>query len=147
MPYNYQKKRRLLKIESLQKQVDKIPKENYDCVVRVPVDFIETKLQGFIEFLNKDKKRFLNLEKAKYDYINFLIKRSKKKMDTKVNKHIIKKWLTNNGYRPRDCSHFIAVDNKSKEVLNTLLEKLKKQFPNNSYYLNDNTDDLFVVIE
>jgi hypothetical protein len=45
-------------IESLQKQVDKNPKENYDCVVRVSVDFIETKLQGFIEFLNKDKKRY-----------------------------------------------------------------------------------------
>ena len=68
-------------------------------------------------------------------------------MDTKVNKNIIKKWLINNTYNPRDCGHFIAVDGKSKNVLNDLLVYLKKQFPNNNCYLNDNTDELFVVID
>ena len=68
-------------------------------------------------------------------------------MDKKANKNIIKMWLINNKYKPRDCGHFIAVDGKSKNILNDLLEKVKKQFPNNSCYLNDNTDDLFVVIE
>ena len=51
---------------------------NREDVYRVHVYFMEDKLQEFIEFLNKDKKRFLNLEKAKYDFIEYLINKSRK---------------------------------------------------------------------
>lgn len=49
-------------------------------VTHVPVYFVEDKLQGFIDFLNKDKKRHLNLEKAKWDYLQLLLTTSRKKV-------------------------------------------------------------------
>lgn len=51
---------------------------NKDDVYRVNVYFMEDKLQQFIDFLNKDKKRFLDLEKAKYDFIEYLINKNRK---------------------------------------------------------------------
>ena len=47
-------------------------------IVQLDVYFIEEKLQEFIDFLNKDKKCFLDLEKAKYDFIEYLINKSRK---------------------------------------------------------------------
>lgn len=46
--------------------------------VRIDVGWVADKLDDFIIFLNEDKKRFKNLEKAKYDFLEYLIKRSLK---------------------------------------------------------------------
>lgn len=67
--------------ETRQLEDYKIMLNNYvykNKIVNIDVYFVEDKLQEFIEFLNKDKKRFLNLEKAKYDFIEYLINKSRK---------------------------------------------------------------------
>ena len=83
------KNRKIRILNRLQRKLDetrqledyKIMLNNYvykNKIVNIDVYFVEDKLQEFIEFLNKDKKRFLNLEKAKYDFIEYLINKSRK---------------------------------------------------------------------
>lgn len=54
----------------------------------------------------------------------------------KQSKNIIIKWLTNKGYRIKDCIHFIAVYIDSNDQ-NDVLNIIKTQFPNNRLYIND----------
>lgn len=65
----------------------------------------------------------------------------------KVNGNVIKKWLANQGQKSRDCGSFIAIDNINKEWLSKFLEVVKKQFPNNNSYMNDLSDEFFILIE
>lgn len=64
-----------------------------------------------------------------------------------TNGNIIQKWLANKGHKSRDCGHFIAVDGIDKEKLYTLLEAVKKQFPNNNSSINDVSNDMFISID
>lgn len=71
--------RRIRKLRLLQNQVNTASKPISDnSIIRVPVDWVEEKLDGFIIFLNKDKRRLLNLEKSKFEYLQYLVDRSTK---------------------------------------------------------------------
>lgn len=71
--------RRIRKLRLLQNQLNTASKPVSDnSVTRVSVDWVEEKLDGFIIFLNKDKRRLLNLEKSKFEYLQYLVDRSTK---------------------------------------------------------------------
>lgn len=71
--------RRIRKLRLLQNQVNTASKPVSDnSVTRVSVDWVEEKLDGFIIFLNRDKRRLLNLEKSKFEYLQYLVDRSTK---------------------------------------------------------------------
>lgn len=80
MMHNISRKRRRNRIiDSLQQVVDTFPKPSkYDSITRISVSWMEDKLDGFIIFLNQDKKRLLNLEKSKFEYLEYLVERSRK---------------------------------------------------------------------
>lgn len=85
MSLKYIKDRKKKILDSLEQEsniVRKMGSESYNNhnITQVPVYFIDERLQGFIDFLSKDKKRFLDLEKAKYDYIRFCINESRKRI-------------------------------------------------------------------
>lgn len=71
--------RRIRKLRLLQNQVNTASKLVSDnSVTRVSVEWVEEKLDGFIIFLNRDKRRLLNLEKSKFEYLQYLVDRSTK---------------------------------------------------------------------
>lgn len=68
--------RKARKIRLIQDKLDTIPRARpYSGVNRISIDWIEGKLDGFIIFLNQDKKRLLDLEKSKFEYLEQLVNR------------------------------------------------------------------------
>lgn len=47
-----------------------------DGMTRVSISWLEDKLNNFILFVEKDKSRLKNLDKAKFDFLNHLVNRS-----------------------------------------------------------------------
>lgn len=79
------KQREIKKVNSLQSKLNEMRRlegtNKYDPnITYIDVWFINDNFQGFIDFIKKDKKRLLNLEKAKYKYIDLMISRSRFKI-------------------------------------------------------------------
>lgn len=53
-------------------------RESDPAIVRISVSRMEEKLDGFIKFLNQDKKRLLDLVKFKYAYLKYMMEKSNK---------------------------------------------------------------------
>lgn len=64
----------------------------------------------------------------------------------KATSRTIQTWLANKGHKSTDCGPFIAVYN-NKTVLTDLLKEVKKQFPDNKCYINEETTDVFISID
>ena len=69
--------RKARKLRALQNQLDTLSKPVADdSITRISVHWVEEKLDGFIIFLNQDKKRLLNMEKSKFEYLQYLVDKS-----------------------------------------------------------------------
>lgn len=62
--------------------VDKCPicRNRTDGVTEVTVYYIEERLNDFILYLEKDKKRLKNLNKSKFDFLNKMVNKAVKEL-------------------------------------------------------------------
>lgn len=67
--------------------------------------------------------------------------------NSKLRINIIKKWLSNKGYIVKNYEHFIAVHSCDNITLLKLEEEVKRQFSKNKCYINDLSDNMFLVID